>query len=92
MRAAVPDWAGFAYTRAMTDRIESRLEVMLGKPVVSGTRITVQLIVEALAAGESIEQILDSYPNLDRDGVLAALRYAARAVEAQPPDQLIPAG
>ncbi len=54
--------------------------VMLGKPVVEGTRITVQLILEALAAGESIEQLLDSYPNLTREGILAALAYAADSV------------
>jgi uncharacterized protein (DUF433 family) len=75
----------------MNDLIESQPDIMFGKPVIRGTRITVQLIVEALAAGESIEQLLDSYPNLDRGAVLAALRYAARAVAFQPPGQLIPA-
>ena len=60
----------------MDELIESTTEIMLGKPVVRGTRITVQLIVEALAAGETIEQLLESYPNLERAGVLSALRYA----------------
>lgn len=51
--------------------------VMLGKPVVSGTRITVESILEKLAAGETIEQLLDAHPRLTRGGVLAALAYAA---------------
>lgn len=55
---------------------------MLGKPVVKGTRITVQLILEALADGESIEQILDSYPGLTREGLLATLAYTAKTVGA----------
>ena len=51
--------------------------VMLGKPVVSGTRITVELILEKLAAGETVEEILAAHPRLTRDGVLAALTFAA---------------
>jgi len=47
---------------------------MLGKPVVAGTRITVELILRKLGAGESIEQLLDAHPRLTRDAVLAALR------------------
>ena len=57
-----------------TDLIYSDPSVMMGKPVVAGTRITVELILEKLAAGESMEQILDAHPRLTRDGVLAALR------------------
>lgn len=49
---------------------------MLGKSVVEGTRITVELILEKLACGESVEQILDAHPTLTRDGVLAAIKYA----------------
>ena len=51
--------------------------VMMGKPVVAGTRITVELILEKLAAGESVEQILDEHPRLTRDGVIAAIQFAA---------------
>jgi uncharacterized protein (DUF433 family) len=58
-------------------RIVSNPDVMLGKPVVEGTRITVELILEKLSGGESVDQILDSYPTLTRDGVLAAIKYAA---------------
>jgi uncharacterized protein (DUF433 family) len=58
-------------------RIVSNPDVMLGKPVVEGTRITVELILEKLSGGESVEEILDSYPTLTREGVLAAIKYAA---------------
>ena len=51
-------------------------DVMLGKPVVEGTRISVELILEKLSGGESVEQILGSYPTLTRQGVLAAIKYA----------------
>jgi uncharacterized protein (DUF433 family) len=56
--------------------------VMLGKPVVAGTRITVELILEKLAAGESIEQILEAHPKLTREKIQAALRFAAEALRA----------
>ena len=64
-------------------RIVSDPAVMLGKPVVAGTRITVELILRKLGAGESVEQILDSHPRLDREGVLAALRFASGALGAE---------
>ncbi len=51
---------------------------MMGKPVVAGTRITVELILEKLAAGETVEQILDSHPRLTREAVSAALHYAVQ--------------
>ena len=47
--------------------------VMMGKPVVAGTRITVELILEKLAAGETVEQILDAHPRLTREAIQAAL-------------------
>ena len=51
--------------------------VMMGKPVVAGTRITVELLLEKLAAGESIEQMVEAHPRLTREAVLAALDYSA---------------
>jgi len=56
--------------------------VMMGKPVVAGTRITVELILEKLAAGETMEQILAAHPRLTREGLQAALDFAARALKA----------
>ena len=61
--------------------IEIRPEIMMGKPVIAGTRITVELILEKLAAGETIEQIVAAHPRLNRDHILAALDFAARALK-----------
>lgn len=62
--------------------IQSNPGIMMGKPVIAGTRITVELILEKLAAGESVEQLLVAYPRLTHAGVLAALDFAARALKA----------
>ena len=64
------------------DLIQCDPTVMMGKPVVAGTRITVELILEKLSAGETIEQVLEEHPRLTREGVLAALRFAARTLRA----------
>ena len=50
---------------------------MMGKPVVAGTRITVELILGKMAAGETIEQIAEAHPRLTREAVFAALAFAA---------------
>ncbi len=60
-----------------TDLIRSDPAVLMGKPVVAGTRITVELILEKLAAGETFDQLLEAHPRLTSDGILAALRFAA---------------
>ena len=56
--------------------------VMMGKPVIAGTRITVELILEKLAAGETFEQILEAHPRLTREAIQAALAFAAEALRA----------
>ena len=58
-----------------TNMIISDPSIILGKPVIAGTRITVELILKKLAAGEAIEQILEAYPRLTREGIQAALTY-----------------
>ena len=62
--------------------IVSHPSIMMGKPVIAGTRITVELVLEKLAAGETVEQILDAHPRLTRDGIQAALAFAADALRA----------
>jgi uncharacterized protein (DUF433 family) len=62
--------------------IISNPNVMMGKPVVAGTRITVELILEKLAVGETYEQLLDAHPRLTREGIQAALTFAAEALRA----------
>ena len=71
--------------------IVSNHRVMMGKPVIVGTRITVESILEKLAAGESIEQILDAHPRLTEDGIRAALAFAANALRADVTYPLEPA-
>lgn len=62
--------------------ILSDTNVMMGKPIIAGTRITVELILEKLAAGETNEQILDAHPRLTREAIQAALEFAADALRA----------
>lgn len=62
--------------------ITSNPDIMTGKPVVTGTRITVELILEKLSYGESIEQILEAHPQLTREAVLAALNFAAKTLKS----------
>jgi uncharacterized protein (DUF433 family) len=59
------------------DRITIDPEVMVGKPVIKGTRITVQLIVQLLANGATEAEILDDYPDLNKEDIKAALLYAS---------------
>lgn len=55
---------------------------MMGKPVIAGTRITVELILEKLAAGETVTQILSDYPRLTEESIRAALAFAAQVLKA----------
>lgn len=64
--------------------IVSDPNIMMGKPTVAGTRITVELIVEKLAARYSIEELLDGYPRLTRESIRAALEYAAKCQDCPP--------
>ena len=59
--------------------IEADPRIMVGKPVIKGTRITVELILDKLAAGQTVEQILEDYPHLTLEGIRAALEFAAKA-------------
>jgi uncharacterized protein (DUF433 family) len=58
------------------ERITIDPKVMLGKPCIKGTRITVELILEKLAGGATVEWILDAYPHIKREDVLEAIQYA----------------
>lgn len=54
----------------------------MGKPVIAGTRIPVELILEKFAAGETVEQLLDAYPRLTEESIRAAFLFAAQALRA----------
>lgn len=62
--------------------IVSDPEIMGGKPVVAGTRITVEHILEKLAAGWSVDDLIDAHPQLTTEAVQAALSFAAEALKA----------
>lgn len=59
----------------MEKRISLDPQICNGRPIITGTRITVQTILEFLGAGDSVEDILAEYPTLSREDVLASLRY-----------------
>jgi uncharacterized protein (DUF433 family) len=64
------------------NRILTDPKICMGKPVIAGTRITVELILEKLAAGETFEQILKAHPRLTMEGIRAALAFASEALRA----------
>lgn len=65
------------------ERIEVKPGVMMGKPVIKGTRITVEIILERLNSGETVEQIANSYKNINIHDVHAAIGYAIESVRRE---------
>ena len=65
---------------AANERIEVNPKVMLGKPVIRGTRITVELILRKLGEGATEAQLLDAYPPLTAEDIRAAMTYAAESL------------
>lgn len=63
-----------------TDRIEINPAVMMGKPVIRGTRITVELILRKLAEGETERELIEDYPHLTAEDIRAAIAYGAASV------------
>ena len=65
------------------DRIIIDPEILAGKPVIKGTRIAVELIIDLMANGWNYEKIFENYPQLKKEDVIAALRYAAETLKAE---------
>jgi uncharacterized protein (DUF433 family) len=65
------------------DRITADPKILVGKPVVKGTRLAVEFIIELLANGWSETQILNNYPGLTHEDVVACLRYANELVKSE---------
>jgi uncharacterized protein (DUF433 family) len=63
------------------DYIIADPKVMLGKPVIKGTRITVELVIERLGQGQTIDELLISYPHITRESIMACLQYAAQSLK-----------
>jgi len=66
----------------LLERIELNPKVMAGKPVIKGTRLTVQHILNLLAHGATVDEILSEYTGLTREDVLACLLYASEVLES----------
>lgn len=64
----------------LTEFIERNPDVMMGKPVIKGTRISVELLVRKLSSGYAVADLLKAYPNLNEQQILAALAYAAELI------------
>mgnify|MGYP006449760833 CR=1 FL=1 len=62
----------------LADRIEMNPNVMNGKPIIKGTRITVELILKKMGEGAGVEDLLKAYPHLEREDIQAVFEYAAR--------------
>ncbi len=65
------------------ERISVDSKILVGKPVVKGTRIAVELVVDLMAQGWTQEQILDSYPNLTAEDIRACLAYASEVLHSE---------
>ena len=70
-------------TQSYRERITVDPDVMLGKPVIKGTRITIELILKKLSEGMTVEDLLAAYPHLTKDDVLAALSYSADVISQE---------
>ena len=65
----------------LISRITIDPEICNGKPIIRGKRITVQTIIGFLAAGDTIEEVLNQYPSLERDDIRAALEFASQMMD-----------
>lgn len=67
----------------LRDRIEAKPGVLGGKPVIEGTRISVELILDFLASGATVDQLLTEYPHITREDILACVAYAADTLRSE---------
>lgn len=63
--------------------IEINPKIMMGKAVIRGTRITVELILEKLSAGETVENIMEAHPQISKEQIQAALAFAAQSLKGE---------
>lgn len=65
------------------ERITADPDIMLGKPIIKGTRITVEIILRKLSDGMTMEELLEAYPSLTKEDILAALSYSADVISEE---------
>jgi len=70
--------------RQLYPGIESDPDILYGKPVIQGSRLSVEVVLENLASGDTFDDLMEDYPFLTREDIIAAIRYAAY-LAAQPP-------
>lgn len=63
--------------------IESNPKKMYGKPVIKGTRVPVDLILEKMSNGETINELLAAYPNINKESIYACLKFASESVKTE---------
>ncbi len=67
----------------ISQHIEINSKIMMGKPVIKGTRLTVELLLEKLSSGETEEDILLSHPHITKENIKAALAFAAQSLKGE---------
>lgn len=67
----------------LLNRIETNPNIMFGKPVIKGSRLTIEIILEKLAYGETEDEIFKEYPFLEREDIKAALLFAAKTLSLE---------
>ena len=65
------------------DRVAANPKVMLGKPVIKGTRITVELVLRKIAGGYSFDEIIEMYSHITKEDILASVSYAVSVIESE---------
>ena len=70
-------------TNHWRDRIDINHKIVVGKPIIKGTRLSVDFILELLAQGWTMDQILKNYPQLKKEDILAALEYSAHSLKLE---------
>ena len=65
------------------NRIIINPKIMVGKPIIKGTRITVELVLRLLAQGQTVKEIIENYPHLDKHDIYAAIEYALEVLEEE---------
>jgi uncharacterized protein (DUF433 family) len=66
------------------DRIVTNPDILAGRPVISGTRISVELILDCLSSGWSMVELMENYPSIKLEDILAALAFAADVMRTKP--------
>jgi len=65
------------------DRISANPKVMLGKPIIKGTRITVELILRKIAGGYTFDEIIEMYPHIRKEDIMACVGYVVSVLESE---------